>query len=1141
MWNNLLSSKKWMAAPLVFLLLIVSSGAMGQVGLAKKISVNFRNTPLKDALKTITKEAGTVFVYTSNDAAFQAPVNYSATAESVENVIRKILTQQQLQFRVMEGKVLIEKARPAPKPQPSNKLIHITGRVVDEEGQPMPGVTVSVKGSPIGTATDAEGMYHLKDLSGNAVLTYSLLGYGRQEQPLNGRDVLNVTLKVSASELSETVVIGYGTQKRSDLTGSVGSVNVNDMNKAPVSSFDEALAGRVAGVNVSSSEGQPGSGIIISIRGNNSLTQDNSPLYVIDGFPIESANNSLINPDDIETIDVLKDASATAIYGARGANGVIIITTKRGKTGAPSISYNGRYGWMENIQRIPVMNAYEFVKLQQEINVGDLDETYLANGVTLDDYKNVESIDWQGKLYRVAPQQNHSISMRGGSDKTKYAVSGQALDQQGTIINSAFKRYQAKISLDQIINDRIKVGGNVTYTNTKTTGTTPSAPSLSSMNNLLYSAWGYRPSGPIRSEKPINENFEDELIDDMVNSGTDYRINPFLSAENEYRLRNVDNLIANAFGEYKILPNLRLRISGGLNKNTQRNDAFNNSKTRSGNPYTVYKVNGSIMYYESTNWLNENTLTFDKKFNKYHRLNAVAGFTAQGNHYAVHGMSANQLPNESLGLNGLSQGVPQPITSSESEWALASWLARVNYVFRDKYFLTASFRSDGSSKFRADNQWSYFPSGAVAWEISKESFMKEVRFISNAKLRASWGITGNNRVSDYATYALLDFGVRNSYYSFNNELQQSAIPVTMASTDLKWENTAQTDVGLDVSFLKSRITLGLDYYRKVTSDLLLNAKLPPTVGYGSAFKNVGKTSNEGLEITLHTRNVETKDFRWGSSFNISFNRSKVLALTQNQESLTSTMGWDSWYSSVALYIAKIGQPVGQFYGYIWDGVYGYDDFDALPNGGYLLKEGIPTNGNTRAAIRPGDIRYRDLNGDGVVNVSDQTVIGRGFPVHVGGFSNDFSYRGFDLNVFFQWSYGAQVMNANRINFENGNKTYLNQYKSFEGRWTPENPTSNIPRAGGQYGYVYSDRTLEDGSFLRLKTVQLGYNVPQALLQRAKIKSLRVFVAAQNLITWTKYTGSDPEVAIGYSALTPGFDYSSYPRARTATIGLNLGL
>ncbi|WP_298708641.1 SusC/RagA family TonB-linked outer membrane protein, partial [Chitinophaga sp.] len=525
MWNNLISSK-WIAVPVIMLLLVISAGAKGQTGFSRKITVNFKDTPLKEALKTITREAGTVFVYTSNDPAFQARVTYSASAENAETVIKKILAQQQLAYKVMEGKVLIEKVQP---PAPQEKPLNLTGKVVDESnGEPMPGVSVRLKGGSLGATTDAEGLYHLKGVPPNATLIFSLLGYGRQEIALAGRGILNVNMKVSASELSETVVIGYGTQKRSDLTGSVGSVNVNDMNKAPISSFDEALAGRVAGVQVSSSEGQPGAGVIISIRGNNSLTQDNSPLYVIDGFPIETSNNNLINPDDIESIDILKDASATAIYGARGANGVIIITTKRGKTGAPSISYNGRYGWMENIQRIPVMSAYEFVKLQQEINVGDLGETYLANGTTLEDYRNVQGIDWQGKLYRIAPQQNHSISMRGGSDKTRYSVSGQALDQQGTIINSAFKRLQAKVSLDQQINDQLKVGGNITYTNNKTTGTTPSAPSLSSMNNLLYSAWGYRPTGPLNSSKPINENFEDELIDDMVNSGTDYRINPFL-------------------------------------------------------------------------------------------------------------------------------------------------------------------------------------------------------------------------------------------------------------------------------------------------------------------------------------------------------------------------------------------------------------------------------------------------------------------------------------------------------------------------------------------------------------------------------------------------------------------------------------
>lgn len=1135
MWKKL-----FLALPVMLMFMAASLDSSGQANLSKQIRVSFKNTPLKQALKTITKEAGVAFVYTSNDAAFESPVTYSATNATVESVLKQLLTPLQLDYEVVSGKVLIEKAK---KVVPAEPGIKVSGKVVDSRtGEAIPGVSVAVKGTRIGATTNENGEYELTNVPPKSALVFRLIGYSNREESVRGQSRLQVTMETVASKLNETVVIGYGSRKRKDLTGAVGSVNMDDMNKAPVSSFDEALAGRVAGVQVSSSEGQPGSAATIVIRGNNSLTQDNSPLYVIDGFPIETADNNILNPDDIESIDVLKDASATAIYGARGANGVIIITTKRGKTGGPVIRYNPSYGWMQNIRNIPVMDAYEFVKLQQEIKATDLDLTYLANGTTLDDYKNSASIDWQDKLYRVAPMNNQSLSMSGGTDKTKYAISGQILDQQGIIINSGFKRYQGKVSIDQQINDKLKVGGNINYANTGTYGTSPSSLSLSSMNNLLYSAWGYRPVAPLNSSKPINEDFEDELTDDMVNSGTDYRINPFLSAENEYRFRNVNNLVANGFGEYRILPDLTFRTSGGINKNTQRNDAFNNSLTRSGNPSTVYKVNGSIMYYESNTWLNENTLVYDKQIKKDHHLNLLVGFTAQGNKSSAYGMSANQLPNEKLGLGGLSQGVPQPITSRASEWSMASMLARVNYSYKDKYLFTASFRSDGSSKFRSGNQWSYFPSGAVAWRIKNENFLKDVRVISDAKLRGSWGITGNNRVNEYATYALLDFAVRNSYYSFGNQLQQSAVPTSLASEDLKWENTAQTDLGLDIDFFKSRISLSVDYYKKTTSDLLLNAKLPPTTGYGSAFKNVGKTSNEGLELSLNTINIKNKGgFSWSSSFNISFNRSRVLALTQNQESLSSFMGWDSWYSTVPMYLAKIGQPMGQFYGYIWDGVYQYEDFNALPNGGYLLKDDRPTNGNTRAAIRPGDIRYKDLNGDGVVNVDDRTIIGRGLPIHIGGFTNNFKYKNLDLSVFFQWSYGNQIMNANRINFETGNKNYLNQFKTFENRWTPENPGSDIPRAGGQFGYVYSTRTLEDGSYLRLKTVSLGYTLPALWMKQVKIKSLRLYGSAQNLFTWTKYTGSDPEVAIGYTALTPGFDYSSYPRARTITLGLNLTL
>lgn len=1018
----------------------------------------------------------------------------------------------------------------------------LRGVVRDDKGV-LEGATVALSGSAATTVTDAKGHFSLTIPLKPSTLEFSMVGYETQQRFVRANDsFVTVSLLTSAHSLNDVVVIGYGSVKRRDLTGSVSHVNIDDMDKAPVRSFDEALAGRIAGVQVSSTEGQPGAATTIIIRGNNSITQNNSPLYVVDGFPIEgsSFDFNTLNPDDIEAIDVLKDASATAIYGARGSNGVIIITTRRGREGDPVVRYNGSYGIQDNLKTIPLMSPYDFVKLQSEIGVSDLNQTYLANNKTVEDYKNVKGIDWQGMLYRRAPMQNHAINVSGGTAKTKYSVSGQLFNQQGVIINSGFRRYQGKMTLDQTVSDRLKVGASVIYTNTQTNGTIPSSQSNSSMNNLLYSVWGYRPTSPIDPTKTVGDDFEDQLTDDLVAAGTDYRLNPIIIAQNEYRLRNINNLLANAYLEYAIIKNLKLRVTGGVNNTAQRNDAFNNSKTRTGNPGNIYGVNGSVNYYETNSWLNENTLSYDKTFKGRHHLNVVADFSTQDRKYKYYGMSAQHLPNESLGLGGLSQGVAQPISAGNSEGTLLSFLSRVNYSFKDRYLATIAWRADGTSKLRPGHQYAYSPSGALAWRFSSEPFMKKLRFLSDGKARISYGVTPNIPASDYPTYSVFDLPI-SAYYSFNNVLAQGGIPTGIASDDLQWEQIAQADAGLDLAFFQQRLTLTVDYYKKTSNKLLLNAALPPTTGYSSAYKNIGKVSNEGLEFALTTVNISKKDFSWSTSFNISFNRSNVVSLTQNQESIVSSMSWDSWYASVPLYLTKIGQPLGQMYGYIWDGVYQYSDFDKLANGGYLLKADVATNGNTRASIKPGDIKYRDLNGDKVVDDYDRTVIGRGFPKHIGGFTNNFRYKGFDLNIFFQWSYGNDIVNANRLNFEIGNKSYLNQFASFDDRWTPDHTNTTMPRAGGQYGYVYSTRVVEDGSFLRLKTAQIGYAVPSWLIKKLKIKGCRFYVAAQNIYTWTKYTGSDPEVSIGYSALTPGFDYSAYPRARTLTFGATLSL
>lgn len=1018
----------------------------------------------------------------------------------------------------------------------------LKGKVIDKVNKlPIPGVSVLPKEGGKGTVTNQSGEFTI-EIPGNksATLIFQYIGYEKKELVITNESNITIEMKEENRSLNEIVVVGYGSVVRRDITGAVGSVKMEDVEKAPVRSIEEALAGRVAGVQVASRGGKPGEGVNIVIRGANSLTQDNSPLWVIDGFPIENPDNNNIDPSQIESMEVLKDASATAIYGARGANGVILITTKQGKIGAPVLSYSGYYGIQETINKIPLMGPYEFVKLQNEIDPVGTAKSYLLTK-TLEDYRHEVGIDWQGKLLTSAPMQNHSLSVTGGTGNTRYSFSGNLVGQEGVIINSGFNRKQGRLTLNQALKPNLNIGLNVTYNSNKMYGTTPSAPesSFSNMNYLMYSVWAYRPITADGLE------LDDMLTDPDISPGLDFRINPILSVENELRQRFYNNFVGNAYGEFAINKSLKLRITGGINRTGVRNETFNNSQTRYGYSRSTDGVNGSVLNSDINNWLNENTLTYNKKFNKSHSVNILGGVTFQGSEVHNYGSKAIKLPNESLGLSGLDEGISVPYTANVSGWALMSFLSRVNYAYQDKYLLTASFRADGSSKFRAENRWSYFPSAAFAWKMINEKYIKELDIFSEAKIRLSWGITGNNRVSDFASYSQLAFNnssaTLNGYYSFNNMLVQGVYPVSISNLDLKWENTAQSNIGLDLGFFKQRLTLTADYYIKNTTNLLLNALLPGTTGYDSAFKNIGKTRNSGLEITLGTVNINKKNVSWTSSFNLAFNRNRVLELTENQESLLSPIPWDQNYRTIPGYISKIGQPLGQFYGHLWDGVYTYEDFDVLPNGSYSLKETVTDNGNDRAKIKPGHIKYRDLNGDRKVDDNDRTVIGKGYPLHQGGFSNNIKVRNFDLNVFFQWSYGNDIMNANRLLFETANRAGMNQFASYTDRWTTDNTTSKMAVVGGQGPNTYSSLIVEDGSYLRLKTVSLGYNFSTDLLKKVKVKSLRVYASAQNIYTWTNYSGFDPEVGVYYSAITPGFDYSSYPRPSTLVFGLNLTL
>jgi TonB-linked SusC/RagA family outer membrane protein len=1012
----------------------------------------------------------------------------------------------------------------------------VTGTVTDEKGETLPGVSVTIKGTGTATVTDIAGHYAIKVPDLNGALVFSFIGYVKREEPIKSRVLVNIAMKAEINNLNEVVVVGYGSTKRKDLTGSVAAVNMADFEKAPVKSFDEALGGRIAGVQVSSNDGQPGSVANIVVRGPGSITQDNSPLYVVDGFPLESANNNSINPADIETIDVLKDASATAIYGSRGANGVIMITTKRGKNGAPQVTYNGYYGVQKNPKTIAVMDPYNFVKMALELDPTNTPLTYFTNGQTLDSYKNMAGLNLQDQLYRVAPYQNHDIALRGGNDQTRYSVSANYQNQDGVIINSGFNRIQGRVTLDQNINSKIKVGINANYANSNSYGAPIAASNFSASISTLYGVWGYRPV------TGTGTDLSDQLYDPGLaqsNVYSDYRVNPIIDLQNRINKTKANNLDANAYFDYEIISGLKLRVTGGISTINNETDAFYNSSTSNGGPYSSSGVNGSIYYNTASTWLNENTLSYTKTFHNDHHLTALVGFTNQFSNTGVHGFNAAQVPNESQGLDALGQSTSLTATSTTSRWGLESYLGRVNYDYKSKYLLTASFRADGSSKFAPENRWGYFPSGSVAWRMINEDFLKNSTLVSDAKLRVSYGQTGNNRVSDFAYLSQINFPVGSSYSYNNANPSLSAVIAAFGNAGLKWETTTQTDIGYDLGLFKQRITLTADVYRKVTNNLLLNASLPYTTGASNAFKNVGKMQNQGLELTLNTINIQSKGFTWTSNFNISFNQNKVLALTENQQYLATTVTFDTKYNNITPYIAVLGQPVGQMYGYIFDGVYQYSDFDKLPNGTYALKPNVPTNSNARANIKPGDVKFKDLNGDGVINAQDLTIIGRGLPINTGGFSNNFTYKNFDLNVFLQWSYGNDLINANRMIFEGNtsNNPYLNQYATYDNRWEPNNPSNTYYRAGGGIN-AYSSNIIEDGSYLKLKTVSLGYTLPASVLSKVKIHSVRIYTSAQNLYTWTNYSGPDPEVSTRNSTLTPGFDYAAYPHSRTIVFGLN---
>lgn len=1073
----------------------------------------------------------------------------------------------------------------------------VYGVVTDPQKDPIIGATVLIKGAKEGTVTDINGRFTIQAAS-NATLVISFIGYQSQEVKVTNQPVLNVTLEDKSIQLNEAVVIGYGSVKRKDLTGSVAKVNMEQMNSAPVATIDQALAGRIAGVSIVAADAAPGAQAQVTIRGG-SLSQDASPLYVIDGFPMENFDMGSLDPKNIESIDILKDASSIAIYGSRGANGVIIINTKQGVVGKPKVNYSYNFSLQMEPNMPKMMNAYDYVKLQQEIASKEgvsqnttFTKMYLDNGVeqrTLESYRNDKSYNWPDLLMSDAPMHNHSLSINGGTQETKYNLNFGYVDQKGILMNTGMKRYNAQASLDQQISKTLRAQFRATHS-------TMSTKSNTVINNMRQ----YRPTSGLGGQDLLISELDSAMLaggDLEYGIDPSILINPIQQAKNEHDVRKQANTQVNGKIIWRFLKDFQFTTSiGGTFINNNR-EQFYNSKTVQGNlfkrkanadptststPLNPNGVNGLIDNQDVTNILNENLLNYRKKFNKNNQLDVLMGFTYQYSEFQTETMRAiNITPEfEYLGLYNLSSGT---ITTSGSGTQsgyngssnqLFSYLGRVNYTLKDRYLFTVNFRTDGSSKFYKTNQWGFFPSGAFAWRLIQEPFMNALTdVVSDAKIRLSAGSVGNNRgVSDFSY--LLELGQLQKFraYAFDGStLVNGLAQYFYSNPTLTWEQTNEFNIGTDWTFLEDRFSLTADYYRRITSGFLMAKNIPFYAGYfngsNTRYENVGSVLNEGVELTLGATLLKTKRVSWNANFNMSFNTNKVLEIADGNDVLTQN-GPDNIN---AVWVAKKGSSISQFYGFLSDGLYQTDDFYTNPNGSYTLKPDVvrfSTLKNANYPPQPGDRKYKDLNGDNLIDDNDRTTLGSPHPFLTGGFSTDVSWNGFTLQAFFQYNFGNKVLNYNALKFGESGKYWNrgNMYEGFANRWTPENTNTDIPRVlestgGGDVSVGIprvTDKFIEDGSFVRFKTLSLSYNLPKKVVSKLKLSNVSVVASAQNIALWTKYSGQDPEVSnyagvntkkgtgyteitntTSYSSMTGGLDNAAYPRSLILNGGINI--
>ena len=1009
-------------------------------------------------------------------------------------------------------------ARPADLP--------VTGRVTGPDGTGLPGVTVLVKGTTTGTQTSVDGSFSLTVPDANATLVFSSVGFVRQEVPVGSTTTFAVKLVEDQQALNEVVVVGYGTQTRQDLTTSVASVGAAAIGRQPVAGFDQALQGQAPGVQVTTPTGAPGAGINVRVRGNASLNLNGSPLYVIDGVQIlpdyqqeiAVGNQRLnplntLNPNDIESIDVLKDGAAAAIYGIRAANGVVVITTKHGKMGQAQVGLSAYYGRQYLRKKLPVLNAGQAAQELNEIQAGAGLAPLYANVNNLPPYNT----DWQDEVYRPGPMQNYQLNVSGGTEKTRYYLSGGYFKQDGISLNSGFDRYNFKVNLDQQLSSRFRVGTNLNLSRSHTNGSVRSELALGNSGTVL-GALSQLPTVPVRNAdgtygtNPFNQS--DNPVGDLLESSTQ---------------AVVYQVVGNLYGEFDVLKNLKARSSIGLDFRTQNENQFTTTNypgTSNADPSTRGRAQTATN--QQVIWLLENTLTYNPELGDKHHLTLLAGQSMQASDRitagaATKGFVSNAVPYLSAGATV--DGIPY---SYEDQWSLLSYFGRATYDYDGRYLASVSLRADGTSRFINKYHFGYFPAVSLGWNVAKESFFPQSTPVSNLKLRASFGANGNQEIYTYQRFSTYAAG---SNYQGNGAAILGGITQgNVGNNDVHWETTYQYNGGLDLGLLDNRLTFTFDIYDKQTKDLLLAVPIPVSTGASTlnVIQNIGRVENKGIEIGLVTANVQSDHggFAWTTNFNVSGNRNKIIDLGTQ----VSDAGAASSRTIINAYsISQAGSPLGAFYGYQVQGIFQTDAAGAA----------APSQNGSKG--KAGDIQFRDVNGDGVIDAKDQTVIGNPNPKAFAGVTNNFSYKGLELSVFFQGSFGNQIYNQNRQILESQSDPY-NQSVSVLNHWSPANTNTDIPRPvrnDPNGNNRFSTRWIEDGSYVRLKNLTLAYNVPAALAQHAALKTLRVYLTAQNLVTWTRYTGYDPEVSADpFSSTSFGRDYGVYPQARTYTVGVN---